>query len=233
MEQNQEYSVLKTAVQVDATKQLKNTEVVEFEHLEGTGMRILFVGNSITLHGVAPQIGWHWRWGMAATAKEKDYVHLCMAHMLEKYPDAAFGICQVSRWERSYKTGSDIFPEFAEAREFDPDVIIIKLSANCPQEDFDENLFYDRFDELIAFLSKSGKAKTIVCTGFYKHPAEPAILRYAADTNQPLVMLSDLAEMKEMKAIGRFEHGGVASHPGDLGMETIAKRICEVFDREF
>ena len=170
---------------------------------------------------------------MAATAKEKDYVHLCMAHMLEKHPDAAFGICQVSRWERAYKTGSDTFGEFENAREFDPDVIIIKLSANCPHEDFDENLFYDRFAELIAFLSKSGKARTIVCTGFYKHPAEPAILRYAADTNQPLVMLSDLAEMDEMKAIGRFEHGGVASHPGDLGMETIAKRICEVFDREF
>jgi len=226
-------NLLDTVTRVDPTKQLKNNDVVEFEHLDGTGLRVLFVGNSITLHGIAHDIGWHWRWGMAATAKEKDYVHLCMSHMLESHPDAAFGICQVSRWERNYKTGSETFPEFENAREFDPDVIIIKLSANCPHEDFDENLFYDRFAELIAFLSKSGKAKTIVCTGFYKHPAEPAILRYAADTNQPLVMLSDLAEMDEMKAIGRFEHGGVASHPGDLGMETIAKRICEVFDREF
>jgi len=224
--------LLDTVTKVDPTKQLKNNDVVEFEHLEGTGLRVLFVGNSITLHGVAPHIGWHWRWGMAATVKEKDYVHLCMGHILEKHPDAAFGICQVSRWERNYKTGSETFPEYENAREFDPDVIIIKLSANCPHEDFDEALFYDRFAELISYLSKSGKAKALVCTGFYKHPAEPAILRYAADTKQPLVILSDLGDMPEMQALGRFEHPGVSIHPGDLGMETIAGRICDVFDRE-
>lgn len=229
--EHEAYSALKTAVQVDPTKQLKNTDVVEFEHSEGQGLRVLFVGNSITLHGVAPQIGWHWRWGMAATAKEKDYVHLCMDHILKAHPDAAFGICQVSKWERAYKTGSDTFPDFENAREFDPDVIIVKLSANCPHEDFDGDLFYTRFDQLLRYLSKSGKAKTLVCTGFYKHPAEPAILRYAADTCQPLVMLSDLGDMDEMKALGRFDHKGVAMHPGDLGMKTIAERICEVFDK--
>ena len=39
-------------------------------------LKVLFVGNSITLHGPKADIDWHGNWGMAATSADKDYVHL-------------------------------------------------------------------------------------------------------------------------------------------------------------
>lgn len=212
---------------VDAKNQLKDTELVHFFHPERTGHRILFVGNSITLHGKCPEIGWNNDWGMAASTEEKDYVHRLMAAVGTIDPQAAFCICQVSRWECDYKNGTSVHSLFAAARAFDADVIVARFIENCPDKDFDAERFKEELDALLSFLNPSQKAHLMITTGFWRHPGDAAIIAYAKEKNLPCVELGDLGERDEMKALGLFEHGGVAIHPGDLGMEHIARRIFD------
>ena len=64
--------------------------------------RILFLGNSITLHEIKPSIGWHNNWGMAASAEENDFVHIVLNSLKEKYGKISYCIANVSKWERNY-----------------------------------------------------------------------------------------------------------------------------------
>ena len=210
---------------VPAKDQLKDQDHIRFYNTAGTGARILFAGNSITLHGYRPEIGWHGCWGMAASAVEKDYVHLTMNYVKAVDPDAAFCICQVSDWERQFTHGADVLDQYACARAFEPDILILRMVENCPKKDYEYPLFLDQLGLLADYLDKKGDAKVIVTTGFWKHPADEALRGWAAAHQAPLCDLGELGERDEMKAIGLFEHKGVANHPGDKGMQAIADAI--------
>ncbi len=212
---------------VDSSNQLNDSALVKMENPAGKGIRVMFAGNSITLHGAKKDIGWENEWGMAASAKEKDYVHLLMSKIKENKQDAAFCICQVAEWESNYKNGGDKHYLFKAARDFNADVIIARFIENCPGEDFDEALFKKEYDNLITYLNKSGKAKVILTTGFWKHPGDEIIREFALEHNYSLVELGDLGENDDMMAKNLFWHSGVAMHPGDKGMQAIAERILE------
>ena len=207
--------------------QLKPNEAVTFERLKGSGKRVMFVGNSITRHGVADEIGWHWDFGMAASSIDKDYVHLLIKHILADDPDAAFCICQVWEWELNYREGEKVLDKYAPARAFEADVIIMRCIENCAVKDFDSEAFCREYKKLIDYLDPTGRAKVILTTSFWNHPeGDRAIKSVAAERGYPAAYLGDLGEDDSMKAIGLFEHDGVANHPGDKGMAAIAERIA-------
>lgn len=210
---------------VSSKGQLKNNRFIRMHYPENKGPRVLFVGNSITLHGILPEIGWHRECGMAASSIEKDYVHITERAVLKDHPDATFCICQVAEWERNYKNGAETFYLFEDARDFDADIIIMRLSENCPKDGFDDKIFYKAYGELLDYLNKSGKAKVVITNPFWVYPTDDAIRRFANDNNYPLVLIDDLGQDDSMMAKGEYWHEGVQVHPGDRGMQNIADRI--------
>lgn len=212
---------------VDSKGQLKESQLVKFDFPENKGTKVMFVGNSMTLHGVREEIGWHGAWGMAASAKEKDYVHVLEQKVLEKDAEASFCICQVSSFERQYQNGTKTHSLYEAAKNFGADVIVVRFIENCPKDNFDSERFKRELDALIGYLDQTRKARVIITTGFWRHPGDEALRAYAAQKGYPCVELGDLGEDDAMKAIGLFEHKGVANHPGDLGMQRMAERIAE------
>lgn len=215
---------------VDAEKQLKESDYVRFINPDGKGIRVMFAGNSMTLHGPKADIGWHGEWGMAASEKEKDYAHILMNRIAQKDDDASFCICQVANWEVSFQKGEDTYNMYSQAKKFEADVIIVRFIENCAANENEAEIFKKEFCAFIDYLGGE-KAKMILTTGFWKHPHDAMICEVAKERGYPLAVLGDLGELDEMKAIGLFEHSGVAAHPGDKGMLAMADRIWDAFRR--
>ena len=212
---------------VPAKDQMGNTTTVSYFGPADAPNKILILGNSITRHAPKEELGWSGDWGMAASAKEKDYVHVLKSHIQTMAPDATFCICQAYKWERDFANGKLAYPIYEDARNFNADIIVVRFIENCPRKDFDPEVFKREYVDFIEFLNKSGNAKVILTTSFWEHDADSVVAEVSKEMGWPLVVLNDLGELDEMKALGLFEHFGVANHPGDLGMKTIADRIFE------
>ncbi len=100
--------------------------------------RILFLGNSITLHAPAANIGWTGNWGMAASSEDKDFVHL----LTEQVAKAAGGkpkiiVRNIADFERGLET-FDIQERLKEELAFRPELVILAIGENCATPDSDE-----------------------------------------------------------------------------------------------
>jgi hypothetical protein len=192
--------------------------------------KVLFLGNSITLHGPLPSIGWTGNWGMAASAAEKDYVALVTA----KIAKAAGGnpeimVRNIADFERGFAT-YDVASGLKKELAFDADVIIVAIGENVPAltKDDDQQKFATAFAALLKELKADGAPTIIVRSSFWADATKDGIMKQASsDAGGTYVDIGALG--KDDKNFARserkIEHAGVANHPGDRGMQAIADAI--------
>lgn len=211
---------------VKAVGQIDVNKFVSIYH-RGGNKKVLFFGNSITRHEPNESIGWSGDWGMAASAKEKDYVHLVVAALDNVYGKVDYCIAQGAMWEWEYVRTEEVLDEYYSAiKDFDADIVIIRIGENITAAKHLNVNCKPYFAKAVDFLS--GNAEKVVITDMFWYSVYNDCLREVCEEKGHIFChLTDLEEDERTMAIGLFEHKGVAGHPGDFGMQCIADRILD------
>jgi hypothetical protein len=192
-------------------------------------IKVVFIGNSITLHDVAPKIGWTNRWGMAASSQEKDYVHLVAAGIeRETGRKPQLIVKNLYEFEHYFRTYD--FSALDDLVAAKPDFLVIALGENVKDLKTEEErlAFQSAFGKLLDRFTASGEKPRAVVRGvFWPNEAKDICMGNAARDHAIPFVKADFAGDPAMKAIGLFAHAGVANHPGDGGMAAIANAILK------
>ena len=197
----------------------------------GGNKKVLFFGNSITRHEPNASIGWHGDWGMAASSKEKDYVHLVVAELDKKYGKVDYCIAQGAMWEWGYRNTEEVLDEYYSAlKEFDADIVVIRIGENITAAKHLEVSCKPHFAKAVDYLAGNAE-KVIITDMFWYSVYNDCLKEVCEEKGHTFCHLTDLEQDEKTMAKGLFEHQGVAGHPGDYGMQCIADRIlAKIFE---
>lgn len=201
------------------------------ERICGGEFRVLVYGNSIALHGPKPDIGWTNCCGMAASASEKDFAHLVVAGLEAKLGKIAdFRIRNIAALERNFTTNVETVAEIAADAKWKPDYVVIAVGENVPNIDSSTAAAYGKFLAGVARPFADSGARIVMRSPFWKNALkEKCTEKAASDVGAAYIDASTLGSKDENMAKGLFWHGGVANHPGDLGMRRLAGLILAGF----
>lgn len=198
--------------------------------------KVLFLGNSITRHGPKADIDWTGDWGMAASAAEKDYVHLVVRGLAAQGGAAPeVMVRNIADFERGY-AGYDAAARLRDAIGFEADLLVLAIGENVPalKTSADRAGFQAAVASLLAALTSGRGSVVVVRGGFWSDAAKDGALKQAcAAAGGIFVDLGALGkdERNYARSERPFKHAGVANHPGDQGMAAIAAAILAALPR--
>lgn len=197
--------------------------------------KILFLGNSITKHGPKADIDWSGNWGMAASAEDKDYVHLVVGALTKKAGKAPeYLVKNIADFERAH-AGYDFAAKQGETIAFQADLIVLAIGENvpAPKDDAGQADFRQSVERMLALLKGDRNPRILVRSCFWANPRKDAALRSACEAaGGTFVDISALGkdEANYARSERPYKHAGVANHPGDRGMAAIAAAIVAAME---
>lgn len=201
---------------------------ISVEPGDAGGRRLLFLGNSITLHSPKPDIGWTNRCGMAASSRDKDYVHLvASAFAAEDNLAPHLFIRNIADFETGgYK--SNYTAGLTNEVAFAPEIVVIAVGENVSgfADAADQEAYCSALAAMGQLFFNAGAQRVILRSPFWQSDTKAALTQAAAERiGATYVDGGAIGADRDNWAIGLFEHSGVAAHPGDEGMRKLADQI--------
>lgn len=192
-----------------------------------TFKNVLILGNSITRHQPAPKLGWYGDWGMAASSRDKDFVHILEKKFQEVYQPAVVHFQSIAAFERTYWKYD--LSGFDSLRSLCPDLIILRIGENVNSDSLKKYNFETYYRSLIDYFMNNDPSVKILCvSSFWRKDQVDALIEKASNgKNCYYLKISQLSEDSSNMALGKFENKGVAMHPSDKGMAAIAGLIWD------
>ena len=145
-------------------------------------LKVLYLGHSMTRHGPSQKIGWTNDWGMAASAREKDYAHLVARGIEAKTGrKTEIRLRNIASFERNL-AGFDMAGQFAEDRAWGADYTVIFIGENCsmPKTDEEKALFRTKMRDLYRMFKPKNGGDMVVCSVFSPSMVKAELQREAA-----------------------------------------------------
>jgi len=186
-------------------------------------LKIAILGNSLTL---IPD--WNGGAGLTASEPSKDYVHILLNTISTvKYLDIEYLVLNIAEFERGFEDFD--FTRFEIVRDFEPDIIIFQIGENVITEKLKTKgeLFVKNYHKLISYCNVKN---VIICLPFWPEKEKiNLITEVALNSGVYLVDLSHLGSgidpLNFASSERKYDNPGVGAHPGDYGMNNIAKLL--------
>lgn len=223
------------------------------ERIAANSFKALMFGNSIRGHGYAESIGWYGTgYGMAASSEDKDYAHRFIYYMNKKYGDGVASLTPhgtPAGFEAAAAAATEYNPEDFETyvdgflsyvKNYKPDIITIQLGENGGEAQ-SATVYASVMAQVIkAMQEEAPNAVIVISTPFWSsNTSNKVVGTYAAAKEcgirvAPVNTLGNTAWNADNKNMA-FDapwatdktSNGVKAHPGDLGMDNIAKMFFE------
>lgn len=221
---------------------MNNVKMPNYEELKSDiksndTLKILIIGNSITSHGIASEIGWNYKSGMAASNSNKDFVHLLFYNFSKKYPEKSIILryANYSEFERQPSKINFEDEKIQELYQFMPNYLIYQLGDNTVKSTEDK---FSRAS--VRFIDGFSKSKKFIVSPFFmnfnNYKCSKSI---SIDSKSTFIDISYISKDKKYSAIQdsssfkrEWKVEGIGAHPGNLGMYKISDEIFKTIIKE-
>ncbi len=222
------------------------------DRIVSSTFKVMMFGNSIREHGEAPGMGWYGNWGMAASSRDKDYAHRFIYYMNEKFGEGAAELVP-GYTPAGFENAAASCTEYNEAdfvsyvngfvayvEEYKPDIVTLQLGENG-SESVKSDIYAKVMAQVIGGIKDAAPDAVIVISApFWSAKTSGKVVGTYAAAKECGVEVAPVYTLGQGAWDGSNPNmafgaswvtsattSGVKAHPGDTGMDNIAKMFFE------